>query len=278
MADDTSAEKRHEPGERKWREAAERGQIPRSADLAAAAVLASGAAALAWGSAPMARSLRELTVRFFDGGGPYEMDLAQAESISLAAIGAIGVSLAVPLGVIMIASVTAHLLQTRGRLAPKALEASWDRLDVARGFAERYLSWTPLVELGKGSTKLFAVTGVAVYASWTEITSFATLASLGPEQLLAMFVSLGWKVVATTLPLMLLIAAADYAYSWWRLNEQLKRTDQELRDDLRQTDGDPKIKAHRRRRARQMTGDVGLPSVAEADLLIASPPDSRRPG
>ena len=72
-------------------------------------------------------------------------------------------------------------------------------------------------------------------------------------------------------PLGIGLGVSDYAYSWWRNNEQLKRTDQELKDDLKQSDGDPHVKAARRRRAREIAASQGIRLVKDADVVVTNP-------
>jgi flagellar biosynthesis protein FlhB len=270
MADD-GQEKKHDPGEKKWREAAERGEIPKSADLASAAVVTAGAAAFAFGSAPLVRGVSDVTTRFLDASGPYKFDMTSASALGVDLSQLVATSLAVPLGAVLIAGVVVNLAQTRLQMATKALEIKWERLDIIKGITNMYVSWTPAVELAKGTAKLAALSFAAWYSLRDEIAQLPRLAMSPPSQLLGVIVELGWRVVLAGLPVMLAIAVLDYGYSWWRTNEQLKRTDQEVRDDHKQMEGDPQMKAMRRAKQRELSKGGGLAAVQEAEVVITNP-------
>lgn len=271
MADEEAADKRHDPSEKKWKDAAERGQLPKSADINATAVLAAGAAALAFGSKPMVDAIRGYAGRLLDGSGPYTLTMPQAVELSHDALQTVGISLSLPLGAVALASVAANLAQTRGKTAPKALEPKWDKLNVFEGIKQQYMSWTPLVELAKGLGKLVilgAVTAGAVY-SWLD--DMPSLAALHPAQLLEVIVELGWLVVAWSLPVVMLIAIGDYSYSYYRTFEQLKRTDKEVKDEQKEQEGDPYMKQARRQRARQIALGSMLAAMRDADVVVTNP-------
>jgi flagellar biosynthetic protein FlhB len=264
-------EKKHEPGDKKWEEAAERGQTPRSADVSSAAVLLAGGAALAFGGAPIAKGVRDVFRYGMQGipGGPIDAAWA-GEALSVAVLGT-ATSLALPLSVVAIAALAANLLQTRMQLAPKALEPKIEKLNVLSGLKQTYFSWTPLVELGKGVGKVGAVAFAAYLAVGADAAELSTLALVTPGELVQVLVSLAWRLVAGAIPLIVAIAVGDYAYSWYRMNEQLKRTDQELKEDNKNAEGDPQMKARRKQRAREMLFNGSLKLVAEADVVITNP-------
>ncbi len=269
MADD-AGEKKHEPGERKWREAAEKGQLPKSADINAAAVVIFGAAALVFAPGPMVRAVSDVSLRMFSGGAEL-FDLASAHGLLLGCLVAVGTGAAVPLLAAMVASSFASAAQTNLQLAPKALEPKWEKLDVVSGFQNAYLSWTPLVELGKGSVKILVIGGAVALSLWSRIEALPRLAAQSPEQQLAALVDLGWAAIVAATPVILVVAAVDYAATWYRTNEQLKRTDRELKDEAKEQDGDPHMKAQRRARARKIAMSVNLQAVRTADVVITNP-------
>ena len=84
------------------------------------------------------------------------------------------------------------------------------------------MSWTPLVELAKGLLKLTMLAGVAWWVSAGDVEVIPTLALTEPADLLGFMVSRAGTLVLFAAPLLLVIAAGDYAYSYYRQFEQLK--------------------------------------------------------
>ncbi|MCP4804247.1 MAG: EscU/YscU/HrcU family type III secretion system export apparatus switch protein [Proteobacteria bacterium] len=270
MADD-GQEKRHDATDKKKSDAAEKGQIVKSQELSSATVLLVGAASLAFASGPAARAIEQLILWCWDLSGEQVLDASSAGLLLTRAGEALATAIAVPLGLISIAVIAVGFAQTRFQMAWKALEPKPERLDPTEGFKQKFMSWTPLMELAKGVTKLGALGGLMYWALADEVEQLPVMAALSADQQLAMFVDLGWTLVLTAVPLVLVIAVADYAYNSWKTGEDLKMTDQEVKEERKQQDGDPYMKAARRSRQRMISMGIGLAKVRDADLIITNP-------
>jgi len=268
---DEAGEKKHDPGEKKWRDAAEKGQLPRSGDVGAVAVICAGAAALITASGPGVRGIRELAGTVFYAEGPYTFESADAISLWDTAMMAVLQGTALPLGAVLLAGLVANLSQTNMQLATKALEPKWDKLNVIQGMQSAYFSATPFVELGKGLAKILLIAGLVVMMMRDRLAELPKLATQPPAVILSEMVEIGGTMIVLALPVMLAIAAADYGYSVYRTTEQLKRTDKEVRDDQKEAEGDPMLKAKRRQRAIQIARTVNIALVAQADVVVTNP-------
>lgn len=264
-------EKRHEPSEKKWREAAEQGQIPKSQDLQAAAVILSGAAALAFASNSMGRSMREVSAFALNIEGVKAIGMSDAFEIGEVVITTVAAAIAMPIGAVLVATLVVGAAQSQFKFASKVLEPKWERVDPVGNFKSRYASWTPLVELGKSLLKLFAIGAVTAWALYGEIETLPTLAVMTPEQSLDHIVALAWKMVIAATPIILIVAAADYAYSYYQLYQQVKRTDQEVKEEGKEQQGDPQLRAKRKQRAREIAVSQSLARLPEADVVITNP-------
>ncbi len=264
-------EKKHAPGEKKWEEAAERGQTPRSADVNGAAVLLVGGLVLAHGNALVLLAFRESLVGGYGRLGADRLDLQGAQELLGSALGAAALALAAPLCAVLVAAVLANLAQTGMRMAPRALEPNFQRLNPIQNAQQHYLSWTPLVELGKGLAKVLLVSGGAALAVRGAIPSLAGLSLAPVEELPEALGFLVVRLLLGAIPVAVVIAAGDYAYTTWRMTQQLMRTDRELKDDQKETDGDPQARARRKQLARQLLFSGSIRAVAEADVVITNP-------
>ncbi len=271
MAGDSAQEKTHQPTERKRKQAAEEGQIAKSREISSAAILLTGGLVLAFASSPMTTAIQEITLRSLVIERMDGFDIGAAEVMSKDLLGTLVMALAVPLGALFIAAVLAGLAQSRGRMATKALEPKPERLDPIGGFKQKFLSWTPLVELAKGVGKLVALGWVTWLAIRGLVDDLPSLATLSATQMLQRLVDLGFQILMAAMPLVLVIAIADYAYQLWKTTEDLKMSTQELKEERKQTDGNPQLKAARRQRARQIAMGMGLKRVKEADVVVTNP-------
>ena len=271
MADDSGQEKTHEPTQKRLEDAAEKGQIVKSQEMSSAAVLLVGAIALAYGFGPAARAMKEFIEWSWTLGGPQTLDMGGANALLMRGGETAAIAVAVPLGFVFVVVLIVGLAQTRFQLAPKALEPKPERLDPIAGAKQKFFSWTPVMELFKGVSKLAALAAIVYFAMGERILELPAMAVLPADQQLGILVELGFDLVLYSMPLMLVIAVADYAYNHWKLHDDLKMTFQELKEERKQQDGDPMMKAHRRSRQRLIAMGMGLARVKEADFLITNP-------
>jgi len=271
MAGDSAQEKTHQPTERKRKQAADEGQIARSREISSAAILLTGGLVLAYASEPMTRALQGLALRSFVIEPLDGFDVGAARLLSLDVLRTTVAALWVPLGALFLAAALAGLAQSKGQMATKALEPKPERIDPLNGFKQKFMSWTPLVELAKGVGKLVALGWVTWLAIRGVLTDLPTLATLAADQMLQRLVDLGFQILLAALPLVLVIAIGDYAYQLWKTTEDLKMSTQELKEERKQTDGNPQLKAARRQRARQIAMGVGIQRVRDADVVVTNP-------
>ncbi|MCA9491495.1 MAG: EscU/YscU/HrcU family type III secretion system export apparatus switch protein [Myxococcales bacterium] len=264
-------EKKHAPSEKKWEDAAEKGQTPKSQDVNAAVVLLIGGLVLANGNALVVLAFRRSLVGSMKSLPVTTMDLQSAQELAFTTMQTIGIAVAVPLLAVMVAATLANLAQTGMRTAPKALEPDINRLNALSNAKQQYMSWTPLVELGKGLAKVLAVSGGALLGVWNDLDQVAGLSLVAVEEMPVLLGTLTVRLLLGAIPVVIVIAGADYAYTVWRMTEQLKRTDKELKDEQKDVDGDPHMKARRKQMARQMLFSGSMKAVTEADVVVTNP-------
>ena len=272
MAENESGQdKKHQPTDRKRRQASEKGQIAKSQDLNALAVLAAGGVALIGGGAaiggPIIRSSTALWL--FDNSRVFTLE--DAKGLGADALWTIVLALALPLGAVALAALVSSLAQSKMQLAPKALEPKLDKLNPLSGFKQTFMSWTPLVELGKGVGKLGLLGGVVAWGISDRAAELPQLAALDARAFMNELLDLSATVLFLSLPVILVIAAADYAYSAWKTSNDLKMTDQEVKEHQKDQDGDPKWKGFRRQRQRQIAMGTMIQALREADVVVTNP-------
>ena len=271
MADDSGQEREHQATEKKVRDAAERGQIAKSRELSSAGILAVGAATLVFATGPMRQSFSEAMVYGMNAQGTGPTTIAAAADLGQYCIQLI-VWAAAPtmLGLVVIALVIGFS-QSQFQMAWKVFEPKWEKLNAIEGIKNQYFSWTPVMELFKGVMKLASLSLVIWIALSDRIAELPLIAMLSPGEQLATLADLGWTVVLYSMPLVLAIAVLDYGYQKWKLGEDLKMSTEELKQERKDTDGDPYVKAQRRQRARQIAMGQMVQAVAEADMVLTNP-------
>ncbi len=243
MSDDFG-DRTQKPTERRRREARARGEVARSADLVAASVLLATMAALWW----LGPQLADVLARAMRDGLMSASRLpVTAESVAqtttlLATRLAVGV---VPLLLIALAAAAVgSLVQTGFLWTPTALMPKFERLDLAKGLG-RWVSLNSWVALGAGLVKLMVLIAVLIAFVRVRLPSAGPLTQGEPAELLGFaartIVELGLLLALSLFVLSLL----DYGWQFWRHEQSLMMTVEELRREQHEDSIDPRMKRTR---------------------------------
>lgn len=267
MSDDQ--EKSHEPSERKREQAREKGEVPKSKELTAAAALAGTMGALALGPT-MLEQLQGVFRRSWADQST-DLDPGDAGALMQGVVGDVALLSMPPLLVVGVVTLVVAAAQNHFVLPKDALEIKWERLDPIASFKQKFMSAAPLVELAKGTIVFGVALGVVWYnrSDWLALV-FAALGA-GPAGLVELLYELTYQLVATMIGAGLVVGGIDYAYSWWQQEEKMRMSHQELRDEHKDTDGDPHMRAARKALQRKIMASANLRKVRTADVVITNP-------
>ncbi|MEZ4235201.1 MAG: EscU/YscU/HrcU family type III secretion system export apparatus switch protein [Myxococcota bacterium] len=262
-------DKKHDPSEKKLRDAGERGELPRSPELSGVGTTVALAAALTIGGGSVATPVMAYLRTVWATDGP--LDLAAAHGLLVGALTTIATASLRPLAAGAAVALALGLAQTRFQVAPKAFEARLERMNPMSTFQQLYMSRQPLVELAKGLLHVGALGAVTAYTIWGHAPDLPRLAGVSPRAMPPLLADLGWDVVVRALPVMVLLAALDYGWSTYRWWTGLMRTDQEVRDEHKESEGDPMMRAQRKRRMRELATRNAIALIKEADVVVTNP-------
>jgi flagellar biosynthetic protein FlhB len=262
-------EKTEDPTEQKRREAREQGQVAKSADVTAAAVRGAAAALIWWGGVRLSMdlgglidlSLRDVTVT-------YSEEDAAARAAALTTF--LTTTLLPGLAGLAVASAAGMLGQFGVLISPQALTPKWSRVNPIGGFG-RLFSARAVARLGGGLAKLLILTGVSglVISAW--MPELIGLVAAAPHALLTRVHASISQLAAWLAGALLLIALGDYLFQRWQHERDLKMTKQQVRDEMKNQDGDPSVKGRRRDAHRKLAAARDLRHVADADVVLTNP-------
>ena len=271
MAEADGAE-RTEPATQKRRDQArKRGEVAQSRDLSGAILLGAGFLLIGSGAGEgLLAAVGTLASASWSGAWIRPGSLLDYHAVLLEATRSIGLA-ALPLaGGLLLVGVLAPLVQTGPMLAPEALEMRWSKLDPLSGM-RRLVSGDRLFDLAKSLVKL-AVIGAIVWR--TVEPSVDEVLAMGAAPLptvLAAHVDLGRRITAAALAALFALGLIDFAYTRWRHEEKLKMTRQEVRDEMRQSEGSPETRMRVRAAQRELSQARMLAAVADANVIVRNP-------
>ena len=267
MGDDQ--EKTEEPTERKRREAREQGQVAKSADVTAAAVLGAAAALLWAGGVGLAEDLAGLIAASLGSVTP-TLSAADATARAAAVAEVLSESLLPGLAGLALAAAAGLLGQFGLLISPQALAPKWSRVNPIGGFG-RLFSARAVARLGGGVAKLLVLVGVSglVVGAW--LPELVGLVAAGPGVLLGRTHAAIAGLAAWLAGALAALALCDYLFQRWQHERDLKMSKQQVRDEQKNQDGDPGIKGRRREAHRKLAAARDLRHVAEADVVLTNP-------
>jgi flagellar biosynthetic protein FlhB len=263
--------KTEQPTEKKIRDALEQGKIPVSRE---ASVFASMAALMVIQSFLIGQGVQQLvpTLKGFldDPDGIRLSTAADAQNL-LSVVGLHAMRFMLPLVIVLIAfGLAASLLQNAPRLVLDRIQPNFSRISPTQGWS-RIFGAQGLVEFAKAVVKLVSVSlvvGFMLRAS--EARAFEAMYT-DPAALPEMILTIAMRIVSAICITTILLVALDLAWSRFHWRRELRMTRQELKDEHKQAEGDPLVKARLRSLARDRSRRRMIASASKASLVIANP-------
>lgn len=264
------AEKSEEPTARRRQEARRRGQVFQSTEISAAVSLLVIFLSIRYVGSYMSQEIMALMRHLLSGSAAVELTSGDLWPLAAAVI---TVLLKIILPVLCLSAVTGvaiNLLQIGFLFTTEPLSLNFERLNPINGW-RRLFSKRALAELAKSLLKLCLVSITVFISIKREIYRFVILADMEIAQSAAQIASLTYAICLKAASSLLIIAVADYFYQRWEHGQQLRMTKQEVKEELRQTEGNPQIKARIRQIQRSIAMRRMMAEVPKADVVITNP-------
>ena len=271
MAEQEGQEKTEVPTEKKRRESREEGQVAFSKEQSSAALLAGIVLTLVATSPIILDAMRQLMSQIF-------RDLAQRKELSIDIIFTLSgeiLSIILPAfapfaAVIIFAGIFASVLQVGVQITFKAISPKFNKISPLTGL-KRLFSSQSLADFLKSMAKLIIVGFVGYLTYIDKITELNGLSVSTPESILIYNFTVVAEVAGKIVLALVAIAIFDYFYQRWHHEQQLMMTKQEVKDETKQTEGDPQLKARIRQIQREMSNARMMQEVPKADAVIVNP-------
>lgn len=252
-------------------EARERGQVPRSTDLAGAVIFLSVVLTLNALFAPMMNGLTGEAAAYFSRvADHHDPTFGSVLGLFVQASGGIWWVVLIVFGIAVIAGVGANLLQFGFVLTTVPFKWSFSKLNPINGF-KNIFSKRIFINLAKQLIKLSAVVLIAYVTISSNIGLFAQVGQTNPFGVIDLTVGVVFSVAWKFGLFLVVIGLLDYAYERWQLEENLKMTKQEVKDEWRQSEGNPEAKAALKRRQREFARRRMMQAVPRATVIVTNP-------
>ena len=270
MSDTDSGSKTEEATPRKLEDARRRGDVAKSSDVPQWASLAAASGVVAIGGGWMARDMVSRLVPFVMH--PDAFDLAGGGGIQVARqalLAAAPIILSV-LGAASLAGIAGNLVQTGFMFAPEKLQPDASRVSPFEGF-KRIFGIDGLVHFLKSALKIGLVGAVAWMVLKPHVREFELLPTLDPMAMLPLTAQMLRVLLMAILALLGVGALADWFWQRQRFLVRMRMSKEEVKEDYRQTEGDPHVRARLRQIRFERSRRRMMQNVPKATVVVMNP-------
>jgi len=270
MAETDDTERSLDPTQKRLDEALERGDVVKSQEVNTWFVIAGGALVLAAFSGSMASgitaTLRGLLANSYairvDGPG----FLHVVSKLGLEVVAAV----AIPFLLLALAAAAGNLIQHRLVWAPQALVPKFSKVSPLAGL-QRLFGKQALANFVKGLLKITLIGAIVAALLWPERHRLESLVAVDLAGVLALIKSLTLEMLGAVVLVLALIAGADYLFQYVQWFNRQKMSLREVKDEYKQTEGDPAIKAKIRQLRMLRARKRMMAAVPKASVVITNP-------
>ncbi|GAA0648230.1 flagellar biosynthesis protein FlhB [Brevundimonas lenta] len=264
--------KTEEATPRKLADARKKGDVAKSADVGSALALLGAAAVILSAGGMFANSMAEQLLPFI--AAPHAMigglETGAGVEIGMQALWAITPFLGAVMLATIIGGAGGNLAQSGLIFTAEKLKPDWSKLNPMAGF-KRIFGPDGLVQFIKTFLKLLAVCFLCWMVLKPHVREFENLAAMHPAALLPFARDLAIALMTSALIFLAFTAGADYLWQRFRFAERMKMTKEEIKEDYKQSEGDPHVKAKLKQIRAQRSRQRMMASVPKATVIVTNP-------
>jgi flagellar biosynthetic protein FlhB len=270
MADEDASEKTEDPTQKRLDDALERGDVVKSQEINTWFMISGGTLVLSTFSGSIGDGIlmpmRNLIANSWmvQTDGPGLLALAQQLEYALFAV------LGVPFLMLAIAAIAGNMVQHQLVWSAESLMPKFSKLSPAAG-AKRIFGKQAAANFGKGLFKLIALGAVMTAILWPERHRLESMVHFDPTAILGVTTNLTLHLMGTVVAMLAVVAIADYLFQYRQWFEKQKMSLKEIKEEFKQSEGDPHIKGKIRQLRHQRMKKRMMAAVPKASVIITNP-------
>lgn len=269
MAKDPSRTEKATPKRRE--KAREEGNVPKSQEVTKAVTTLVGMGGIVLFAGLMARHLEAMFHYFLGESCTLVINEKTMHDMAVFLAKELGIILLPVLLLIAFGAVVSMYAQIGKLWSTKVFQFKWDRFNIINGIKGMVASPQTFVRMFKSILQAVAI-GIVPYIFITrEFDNFIPLYYTNAQTVISYMLTNGFKLVLYTLIPMTVIAVGDLIYTRWNYEENLKMTKDEVKDEQKQMEGDPKIKQKQKQKMLEMSRRRMMKDVPKAHVVITNP-------
>jgi flagellar biosynthetic protein FlhB len=270
MAEEDDSQKTEDPTDKKLSKAKQKGQVAQSQEIKSWMILLGGTAGLVFMAPFIGNSVRETIQPFIMNPHSVPVDFDHLLLLVATLAGDVGIILSPLLALLFVIALFANIAQFGLIFAPEKIKPDLNKLSLISG-VKRMFSSKALMEFLKGILKLLAVGVVSFSMALPMLKDLTLIPFYDLSQMMDRINIIAILLAVGTIGVMTVIAALDFAYQKYSFKKQMMMSKQEVKDEQKQSEGDPHVKARIRKVRMERAQQRMMAAVPEADVVITNP-------
>lgn len=270
MAEEDDSQKTEDPTPKKIEKAREKGQVAQSQEIKSWAILLGGAMGLLVLAPGIMEGIKRTGMPFLEAPHSIALDPMHLRFLLSDILLKVLWDLGPLLGLLLVIALASNLGQTGLLMAKSKLKPELNKISFKKGFKSKF-SVRQLVEFTKGMIKISLVAAVALSLAVPFMGDLALAPTTDFVFTLKRLHLIALWLFGGTVAVMTVIAVLDFAYQKYNHTKQLRMTRQEVKDEHKQSEGDPHVKAQIRKIRTERARQRMMAAVPEADVVVTNP-------
>jgi len=270
MAEQSFDEKTEQPTPKKRQELREKGEVAKSKELPALAVLLAALITLSLFGSFMYNHIQIIMKSAFSFPNIHNFNIPEFLKFAQNIIGRFIILLSPLFAAIFITAILSNIMQVGFMLSGETIIPKLSKIDPIKGFG-RLFSKQSFMELIKSLLKLTIVGGIAFLAIKGEMKNFVLLGDMEVNSIFVYILKIFFKIFIRCSLAMIVLVIIDYAFQKWEFENRIKMTKQEVKEEFKKSEGDPLIKSRIKSIQMEMARKRMMQDVPEADVVITNP-------
>lgn len=270
MADFEGQEKTEQPSSKKLEDARKKGMVAKSIEVNSLLIVIAGLVTIFLLQSYIGQRMSRFTINIFNSLDTLPKKISLLPNMAYDWYMFFFSVLAPIMTAVVIVALASNIAQVGFKLSPKALAPKFSKLNPANGI-KRIFSSRSLVEIFKTLLKFFVIAFFTYLILSDLIVASAYLDNLNPSELIIFMIdnafSLLWKIAL----LYAVIAAIDFVYQRYKFKKDMMMTKQEVKEEMKQLEGDPTVKGRIRKMQMQAAQQRMMANLPNADVVITNP-------
>jgi flagellar biosynthesis protein FlhB len=271
MAEKDEGQERTEKGTpKRMEEAREKGRVAKSREVSSVASLAACLIYFYFNATGLLEKLSAIMTSILRSAGRVTISIDNVQLLLAGLLFKVFILLLPIFIVIFIIGIFANFIQVGALFSLSAIQPELSKIDPLKGL-QRLFSMTSFVELIKNILKMLIIGMVSYLVIQNEVKGVLPLSNQTVWEILFYLGKITFKILLTTCWVLIILAILDYVYQRWEYEKGLRMSRQEIKEEFKNSDGDPAIKARIKRLQREMSRKRMMAAVPKADVIITNP-------